>query len=316
MNPSVKIAFYERDLLDGERSNQAFLSIDEQFASQLVRGAKFYDQYENRYGDIWVLTRVPLYCSLDVAENLPEKLNYGRSDNLPIYNITWMNVIEYCNQLSLNSGFIPCYIDKVGNVWEFCWNWFDESASSRSISLYGPDLGDQKVIRGAFVESTYEEDGKFWALMKYCDDCGEMLVGSALQCIENEIASDVGDILELFEDKTTLLAIMLERRLHELNLEDYNSEDISLILDGKKIVIMTMNFLSNDDELTSSREKGLTLLSRGLLFELESMNSFLIQAGIVVMNVSWKGGNDRIADVSTMRGRSRNRRVGIFVEFE
>ena len=205
-------------------------------------------------------------------------------------------------------------------------------------------------LRGASVESTYEEDGRYWVLMKYCDDCGQMLVGSALKCFEDELNSDVEDIMVRFEDRTTFQAVMLERRLQELSLEDYRSDDLSLILDGKQIVIMIMNFLPNDDALTPSQEEGLAQLSRGLLSELERMNytgvsivghanpmgeadeeaelrdlsrnraqtmaDFLQAAGVVVSDVSWRGGEERIADGTTKKGRSRNRRVEIFVEFE
>lgn len=37
-------------------------------------------------------------------------LKYGKGDNLPIYDISWYNAVEYCNKRSIKEGLKPFYI--------------------------------------------------------------------------------------------------------------------------------------------------------------------------------------------------------------
>ena len=204
-------------------------------------------------------------------------------------------------------------------------------------------------LRGAEIEEVYEDAGQFWALVKYCDTCGEMLVDSALKRYEEDLSQHPVLIMEKFQDQSAVHAIIIERRLHELELEEYNSKDIKIVLSDNNLMIMIMNFLPDDTNLTPSQEAGLSHLSKSLLSELEKMNykgifitghanptgktdeedelqqlskkraetmkQFLESAGILILGTDWQGGDATIGDTDSAEGRSRNRRVELLVEF-
>jgi formylglycine-generating enzyme len=44
----------------------------------------------------------------EIMDTLPV-LDHGKGDNLPVYNVSWFDAIEYCNHRSLMEGFQPCY---------------------------------------------------------------------------------------------------------------------------------------------------------------------------------------------------------------
>lgn len=52
---------------DGKTENATTI-INKQVTDQIVRGAKFIDEYKDAKGQYWVLSRAPLYCMLDVTE--------------------------------------------------------------------------------------------------------------------------------------------------------------------------------------------------------------------------------------------------------
>ncbi len=46
---------------------------------------------------------------LSIVGNLPKTI-YNKNENYPITEISWFQVIDFCNILSLKSGLSPCYI--------------------------------------------------------------------------------------------------------------------------------------------------------------------------------------------------------------
>ena len=50
------------------KTENATTIINKQVTDQIVRGAKFIDEYKDAKGQYWVLSRAPLYCMLDVTE--------------------------------------------------------------------------------------------------------------------------------------------------------------------------------------------------------------------------------------------------------
>jgi len=208
---------------------------------------------------------------------------------------------------------------------------------------------DSNSLRGAELEDQYSEDDRFWALMKYCDDCGDMLIHSALSRYEDQYDYETEALIELIKSEIVADAVQVERRLKDLQLEDYHSEDISVQLDGDNLVILILNFLPDDTQLTPGQISGLEKVSRTLLEELETLDyqelevighanptgvanendalirlsrnraetmaSFLKEAGISVDTIGWRGGDETIRDVSTPEGRGLNRRVEIVIHF-
>ena len=61
----------EKDGISKTVANQ----INNQVIDQIVRGAKFLDEYKDEKGQYWVLSRAPLYCMLDVTEAV--LIDYG-----------------------------------------------------------------------------------------------------------------------------------------------------------------------------------------------------------------------------------------------
>ena len=209
---------------------------------------------------------------------------------------------------------------------------------------------DTNSLRGAELEEQYEESNQFWALMKYCDECGDMLINSALARYEEKYDLDPEVLMEHIQTSNISEILKVERRMKELNLDDYKSEDINITLSGKTMTIMIINFIPYETNLSQSQQDGLTILSTTLFKELkelqynslsivghanptgeeneeedliflsknraQTMAQFLEESGFTVDTVSWKGGDGAITDVSTPEGMGENRRVEIVIMFE
>lgn len=206
------------------------------------------------------------------------------------------------------------------------------------------------TLRGAELEEQYEESGTVWVLMKYCDDCGDMLINSALSRFEEKYDLDPPTLLKQLKESNISEILEVGHRLKELKLEDYKSEDIYVTLAGKEMTINIINFLPFETDLSSSQQEGLSLLSSTLFEELktlhfsslsivghanptgeadeeedlinlsknraQTMSEFLISSGFSIDSVDWKGGTEAIGDTTTQEGMGMNRRVEIVIQFE
>ncbi len=225
-------------------------------------------------------------------------------------------------------------------------------------SAGGREVADEKMdtffghntLRGAELVESFQEGDQFWILMKYCEDCGNSLIKSALYRYEEELDYDSGKLYEKVSSTAVDQAFLVERRLKELKLQDYRAEDILVRFDDNRVLIMIVNFIPDDAALSESQKKGLITISETLLKELQELNyrsisitghanptgksneeaelmelshlraetlaEYLAGAGITINEVDWKGGDVLIGDTSTPLGRGLNRRVEIAVNFE
>ncbi len=220
-----------------------------------------------------------------------------------------------------------------------------EVANEKMDSFFG-----HNTLRGAELVEKYQEGDQYWILMKYCEDCGDSLIKSALYRYEEELEYDSGRLYEKVSSEEVDQAFMVERRLKELKLQDYRAEDILVRFDDNRVLIMIVNFIPDDAALSESQKSGLVTLSDTLLKELQELNyksisitghanptgksneeaelmelshlraetlaEYLAGAGIAIDEVTWKGGAVTIGDTVAPEGRGLNRRVEIAVNLE
>jgi formylglycine-generating enzyme len=55
--------------------------------------------------------------------------DYGTGDNYPVYNVTWYEILAYCNKRSIASGLTPCY-EISGNTDPDAWGAIPAAADS------------------------------------------------------------------------------------------------------------------------------------------------------------------------------------------
>lgn len=206
---------------------------------------------------------------------------------------------------------------------------------------------ESNSLRGAELEETFQDNGTIWVLMKYCDECGDLLMNTAINLNEENLNTDPGQLMETITAGTISSSLMVERRLQELKLQDFNSSDISVTFRDNDVIIRLMNFLPNQSVLTERQRNGMATLSSTLFMELQDLNyqslsivghanpegkvneeaeladlsrnraevlaGFLRGAGLNVDSVNWRGGSELIGNRSTIVGRGMNRRVEIIV---
>jgi outer membrane protein OmpA-like peptidoglycan-associated protein len=227
----------------------------------------------------------------------------------------------------------------------------------------GTGGGEQKVsedldaffsgnsLRGAELVEDFTEEGTYWALMKYCDDCGKSLLKSALNRFEEAYRYDSKDLFtELTVNENISRGFQVERRLQELRLEDFGEEDILVRFEDMRVIIMIVNFVPYEADLSTSQVQGLSSIGQSLLEELSALDyqsigivghanptgdigeedelielsrnraqtlaSYLSAAGLTIDSIAWRGGEETIGNSSTLEGKGLNRRVEIVVNFE
>jgi len=204
-------------------------------------------------------------------------------------------------------------------------------------------------LRGAESVERYKENDQFWVLMKYCEECGKSLLKSALIRFEDTYKYQTPILMEQLGDKRISHAFIVERRLKELQLDDYSSDDIIVRFSDMQVVIMIINFIPYETNLSASQRAGLDILSRSLLTELKKLNyksidvvghanptsaeneetdlmklsrlraetmaSHLSTAGLTINSINWRGGYETLGDINSAEGKGLNRRVEILVNF-
>lgn len=203
-------------------------------------------------------------------------------------------------------------------------------------------------LRGAEQVDQFEEGDQIWVLMKYGSECGQKLIKSAVLRYEKPYNYESEKVMLHLRQSQISDAVRVEKRLQELRLPDFKAEDILIRYENRKMVIMIINFLPYETELSQSQTQGLKALGDSLLEELNAIDyrsirivghanptgkeneaeelnelsrfrartieSYLRSAGLTIESVSWKGGTETIGDRSTAAGKGLNRRVEIVVE--
>jgi len=204
-------------------------------------------------------------------------------------------------------------------------------------------------LRGAETVEQYSESKQFWVLMKYCEECGRSLLRSALIRFEDNYKYETPVLMEYLSDERISHAFIVERRLKELHLADYSSDDIIVRFSDMQVVIMIINFIPYETDLSVSQRTGLDILSRSMLKELkkleyksidivghanptsaenedddlmelsriraETMAAHLSAAGLAISSISWRGGRETLGNINSSEGKGLNRRVEIFVNY-
>jgi len=205
------------------------------------------------------------------------------------------------------------------------------------------------TLRGAEYVDRYEANGHIWLLMRYCTSCGNSLIKSALNHFEDTLGFSSDELIIRLSEEKIAYGFMVEQRLRELKLKDFNSDDIIVRFNEDNLIIMIINFIPYMAELTERQRDGLSTLGETLLKELSQIEyhsidvighanptggneeselndlshsraqilaDILSSTGLSINSVLWKGGKETIGNLETAEGRSMNRRVEIMVNFK
>ena len=205
-------------------------------------------------------------------------------------------------------------------------------------------------LSGAILEDEYFDGSVHWALMRFKENCGQILMSSAIVRYQDELNVPDEDVNEIIQNVRLKEVLQIGRRIEELNLEDYRSEDIQIVVVDDSLVIRLINFLPDAAQLSVRQSQALEALGASLFKEVqefgyqsvsivghanptgkeneeaelaelsrqraEILAGILEAAGLSINSVTWVGGGQILGDPSTEEGRGRNRRVEIFMRFE
>lgn len=221
-----------------------------------------------------------------------------------------------------------------------------ETTVSESLETYIND----SPLSGAILEDQYNDSSGYWALMRFKENCGQILMSSAIVRFQDELQIPEEEVNVIIQNAKLKEVLQIERRIEELNLEDYRSEDIQILIIDEDLVIRLINFLPNIAILSPSQSEALEALGETLFNEIQDFDyqsidivghanptgkeneetelaelsqqraeilaEILKKSGLIIGTVSWEGGNQLLADPLSEKGRGQNRRVEIILRFE
>ena len=209
---------------------------------------------------------------------------------------------------------------------------------------------DESPLSGAILEDQYFDGSRYWALLRFKENCGQILMSSAIVRFQDELQIPDKEANEIIQNVKLKEVLQISRRIDELNLEEYSSEDIQILLVEGDLVLRIINFLPDMASLSAKQTAALKILGGTLFKEVrefgvssieiighanptgkaneeneldalsrqraEILSDVLAESGMTVSRVSWEGGRHTIGDPGKETGRGRNRRVEIILRFE
>ena len=205
-------------------------------------------------------------------------------------------------------------------------------------------------LSGAILEDQYYDGNLHWALLRFKEDCGQILMSSAIIRFQDELQIPDEEANEIIQNARLKEVLQISRRIDELDLEEYSSEDIEILLVDENLVLRIINFLPDMASLSGKQNAALKALGGSLFQEIqefdvssidivghanptgkdneddelealsrqraEILSDVLTDTGMTVSSVSWEGGRQTIGDPGSEAGKGRNRRVEIILRFE
>lgn len=219
----------------------------------------------------------------------------------------------------------------------------DMTAENVKITEYTKAVVSSSSLRGSELVETWEAEGIHYALVRYCDSCGTILVSAALTSAvevvnrQKEINADAEEAVEpieldeIFEElkaPANSEAVKLQRSLQgpavaiipppveeeavapaEIDSESYSTDNIMVAVDKDKVIVRLINFPPNSGDMSENQIRDLQSLSDSLFLQLVEMG----YSGVTIVGHANPEGKDTEEEELMVLSRQRAENLETFL---
>ncbi|WP_159438715.1 OmpA family protein [Alkalispirochaeta americana] len=209
---------------------------------------------------------------------------------------------------------------------------------------------EENTLRGAVETEILSLGETTWVLLEYPKPYGLHLIHAAAVRYARESQYNPEDLLRTIQSRDVVEALRFQWRLSELNLENYDGDNIQVVQTPEMMHITIFQFLPETAQLSRAHQVALRSLSTTLFQELQTLSYRAVDvlghanptgapgeeaelqelslrrarimadnlraSGLEITTLAGAGGDQPLADGSTPEGGGRNRRVEISIHFE
>lgn len=209
---------------------------------------------------------------------------------------------------------------------------------------------EENSLRGSVERETLSLGGTTWVLLEYPAPSALHLIHAAAVRHAREGGFNIAALLEAIRSRDVIEAVRFQWRLSELNLENYDGDNIQVVQTPEMMHITIFQFLPETARLSREHQAALRSLTSTLFQELQALSYRAVDvlghanptgapgeeaelqelslqrarimadnlraSGLEITRVAGAGGAQPLTDGTTPEGGGRNRRVEISIHFE
>ena len=103
---------------------------------------------------------------------------------------------------------------------------------------------DDSPLSGAILEDRYFDGSRHWALLRFKEDCGQILMSSAIVRFQDELQIPDEEANEIIQNARLKEVLQISRRIDELDLEELSRQRAEILAAVLRDTGMTVTAVS------------------------------------------------------------------------